>query len=172
MTDLAGLVLRVIHIFCGAFWVGAALMIAGFIEPVVKALGPDGGKFVQRFMGERRFGLYMTAAGLLVVLSGIAMFVRGSGGELGNWFATGYGHTIVTGSIAGILALVTSLSVNFPTAARMATLAREMQVAGEPPRPEQLAAVSRLQHRLHTGSLLSAILLTISVLCMAAARGL
>jgi putative copper export protein len=170
MTDPLGLALRVVHIFCGVFWAGAALMIGGFIEPVVKAMGPDGGKFMQRFMGERRFGFYMTMAAWLVVLSGLALFVRGSGGQLGSWFATGYGHTIVTGSIAGILALATGLSVNAPTAARMAGLARAMQAAGGPPKPEQLAEVARLQHRLHRGGLISATLLAISVLCMAAAR--
>jgi len=172
MTDPMGLFVRVIHIFCGVFWAGAALMIAGFIEPVVKAMGPDGGKFMQRFMGERRFALYMMAAGWLVVLSGIAMFVQGSGGHMGSWFTTAYGHTIVTGGIAGMLGFVIGLSVNAPTAKRMAALAREIQGAGGPPKPEQLAEMARLQHRLHTAALVVAILLTISVLCMAAARTL
>jgi len=170
MTDPSGLVVRVVHIFCGVFWAGAALMLAGFVEPVVKALGLEGGKFMQRLMGPGRFGLYMTAAGLLTVLSGIAMLVRGSGGHLESWFASGYGHTIMTGSVAGLIAFVWGLSVNAPAAARLAALAREMQSAGGPPKAEQLADVSRLQHRLHTGGIVSAVLLTISVLAMAAAR--
>ena len=172
MTDPMGLFVRVIHIFCGVFWAGAALMIAGFIEPVVKAMGPDGGKFMQRFMGERRFALYMMAAGWLVVLSGIAMFVHGSGGHMGSWFTTAYGHTIVTGGVAGILAFVTGLSVNAPAAKRLAARAGEIHSAGGPPKPEQLAEVARLQQRLHQGALIVAVLITISVLCMAAARSL
>jgi nitric oxide reductase large subunit len=41
------IVLRVIHIAAGIFWVGAAFVLFLFIQPSVKELGPEG----QRFMG-------------------------------------------------------------------------------------------------------------------------
>ena len=40
--------LRLIHIVAGSFWVGAALMLAVFVEPTVRAVGPAGGQFMQK----------------------------------------------------------------------------------------------------------------------------
>lgn len=39
---------RLIHIGSGVFWAGAAVMIAAFLEPTVRAAGPEGGRFMQR----------------------------------------------------------------------------------------------------------------------------
>ena len=39
------IVLRIIHIVAGAFWVGGAVTTAFFLLPTVKATGPVGGQF-------------------------------------------------------------------------------------------------------------------------------
>ncbi|MFB3923670.1 MAG: hypothetical protein ACE145_18245 [Terriglobia bacterium] len=168
MGDLLPLVLRVVHIFCGAFWVGAALMLAGFIEPAIAALGPDGGKFMQRMMGPGRFALFMTAGGVLTALSGLGMLWLG--GSVASWLDSGYGKAIVVGGVAGLVGLVWGLSVNAPTAARLSRIGQEIQAAGGPPPADKLAQIPSLQKRLHIGGLVSALLLGFSLLAMAAAR--
>ncbi len=168
--DLSGLFVRVIHILCGVFWAGAAMMIAGFIEPAVRALGPDGGKFMQRFMGPGRFPVYMTGAGFATTISGLILLWMGSGPRLGDWLHSGYGRVIVLGSVAGLCSMILGLSVNAPTAKRLAALSREIQSQGGPPSAEQAGEVGMLQGRLHTASLASATLLILSVVAMAAAH--
>ncbi len=170
MSDISGLIIRVVHIVCGAFWVGAAIMVAGFIEPAVAALGSDGGKFMHRLMGPGRFGVFMTLAGGLTALTGISMLWLNSGTGLSSWLETGYGRSILAGSVAGVIGLVWGLSVNAPTAARLARLGAELPAAGSPPPAAQVAEVSRLQRRLHAGGLVSVILLAISIVAMAAAH--
>lgn len=172
MTVSSELVFRLVHIFCGVFWAGAAIMLAGFIEPTVKSMGPEGGKFVQRLMGPGRFGVYMSVASLLVVLSGLALLWNGSGAHLGAWLTTNYGRTIILGSVAGLMASGVGFGVNAPTAGKIARLAREMQSAGGPPDPERLSKIQALQHRLHRAGIASAVLLTVSVVAMAIARAL
>jgi hypothetical protein len=170
MGEQVGLILRVVHIFCGVFWAGAAIMLAGFIEPALGALGPEGGKFMQRMMGPGRFGLHMTTAGLLTTASGLAMWWLGSGGEVATWLASGYGRAIATGSVPGLIGLVSGLTVNALTAARLPRIGREVQSAGGPPGADQFAEISRQQRRLHLAGPASAFLLGLSVVAMAAAH--
>jgi uncharacterized membrane protein len=170
MSDPLGLILRIAHIFCGMFWAGAAIMLAAFIGPAIRALGPTGGKFMERLMGPGRFGLYMTVASLITVATGLATMGLRSGGSHAMWLASGHGRTIIIGSVAGLVALVSGLAVDAPAAARLARIGREIEGAGGPPRDDHLAEMSRLRSRLHTAELVSAILLSISVIAMAAAR--
>jgi len=39
------LILRLIHIGAGAFWVGAVFLNVLFLQPTAMALGPEGGCF-------------------------------------------------------------------------------------------------------------------------------
>jgi putative copper export protein len=168
MGDQLPLILRVVHIFCGTFWVGAALMLAGFIEPAVAALGPEGGKFLQRMVGPGRFALFMMMAAVLTAASGLTMLWQGGG--IASWLDSGYGKSIVVGSAVGLVGFVWGLAVNATAAARLSRIGREIQAASGPPLADKLAEIPRLQKRLHVGGIISAILLGFSVLAMAAAR--
>jgi uncharacterized membrane protein len=170
MADIVMLVLRVLHLFCGAFWVGGALVGAFFLGPAVQRMGPDGGRFMHELMQRRRFGLYMTLAGGFTVLTGLAFLGHGMSSEV--WRASTYGRTMMTGSALGVLALVLGHSVNAPTAKRLGALGAEMQAAGGPRSPDQHAEVARLQRRLRTASVAVAILLSLTVVAMAAASAL
>ncbi len=46
--------LRLIHILAGIFWVGAILLIAGFLLPTSRATGREGARFMQHLMLKRR----------------------------------------------------------------------------------------------------------------------
>jgi hypothetical protein len=79
---------------------------------------------------------------------------------------------MMAGSALGVLALVLGHAVNAPTAKRLGALGAEMQAAGGLPSPDQLAEVTRLQQRLRTASVAVAILLSLTVVAMAAASAL
>lgn len=170
MAASTDLVVRVLHILCGVCWAGAAIMLAGFIEPVVRWMGPEGGRFIQRLMGPGRFGMFMTLTSLVVVASGIMMLWAGSGAEMRTWFASGYGRAIMAGSIIGTVAMVVGLGFNAPTAVRIARLSAEVEAAGGEPPAEKMAQIMALERRLHVAGIASAVLLTLCVVAMAAAH--
>ena len=168
--DVYMLILRVIHIFAGVLWAGWAFVLVGFIEPASRAAGPEGGKFMQTLAGKTKIIQAMTVAPLLVILTGLLMYWRVSGGLSGSWISSGPGLALTIGSLAGILAFVSGLAINRPAAERLAALSREMQSAGGPPSPEQMAELRAQQARLSKGGLYVAILLVVSVFGMSAAR--
>jgi uncharacterized membrane protein len=161
------LLLRIIHIFAGIFWVGAAWFFFFFVEPTSHALGPDGGKFVGYMVNVRRFPVYVTVAAILTVLAGWTLwFMRYSIPGL----RTGPGLVFAIGGIFGLIALGIGGAINGPTAAKLTKLGGEIASAGKPPTQEQLAQVAALQARLHTASLWTAIVTALAVLMMATAR--
>jgi len=170
MGDVAMLVIRVVHIFAGAFWFGAALMVAGFVGPSVKAMGPDGGRFMQQLMRRRRLAVYMAAAGGLTVLTGLAYLGHGLSSEM--WRASTYGRVMMFGGLSGMLAFVVGHAVNAPAAKKLTALGATIQSAGGPPTNDETAEVRRLQQRLQTGGVMAAVLLSLSVVAMAAASQL
>lgn len=143
-------------------------MIAGFVNPTVKAAGPEGGKFMQRLARQNHFPLVMELAGLATVLSGLWLYWLVSGGFQITWIASRPALTI--GGIMAILAYILAFFMQKPAAKRIGMIGQEIQASGGPPRPEQIAEMQAQQKKLSQGALSSAILLTIAVIGMALAR--
>lgn len=162
------IVLRLIHILSGVFWVGAAWMLAGFIQPTARAVGPDAAKFMQRLM-QSRLSVLISAAAILTVLSGFLLYDRISGFQL-QWIATRAGIGFSLGAIAGIIALIIGGGVTGPVSMRLARLGKEVQATGQPPTPEHLARMGQLQARLGAATLWTAIISGVALFFMAIAR--
>lgn len=163
-------ILRLIHIFSGVFWAGVALMMAGFVNPSAKAIGPEGGKFMQQLARQNRFPSVMETTAILNILSGLWLYWLVSGGFQVNWVISKGGLALTIGGVGAIVAYGLSYVFQKPAAKRMAALGREIQAAGGPPSPEQTAEMQAQQKRLTQGGLLSAVLLAIVVVGMAVAR--
>lgn len=58
-SEGAILVLRLLHIVAGVFWVGAAITVTFFTMPVVRATGAVGGEFWGQFMARSHFSQVM-----------------------------------------------------------------------------------------------------------------
>src|SRR2546422_8066160 len=84
-VDATMILLRVIHILSGAFWVGATFFLVGFLQPVVAASGPEGGRLMRRLTSQKRFQMAMPVAAGLTILSGLALHGRGSAGVQIPW---------------------------------------------------------------------------------------
>jgi hypothetical protein len=164
------IILRIIHILAGVFWAGAAFMVAAFLEPNARALGPEGGRFMQRLVGQMRMTTIILTAAFLNVLAGIWLYWIFSGRFQVNWITSGRGLALTIGALAAIVTFILGLAVTRPTLLRMGALGREMQGADGPPKPEQMAAMQALQKRLATVGRAGAILLVITVIGMAVAR--
>jgi uncharacterized membrane protein len=163
------LLLRLIHILAGIFWVGAAFLIAGFLIPTVRATGRDGGLFMQHLMQKRRLPVFLMVAMLLTVLSGFAMYGRLAAATNGAWAETSPGIAYGVGGLAAIVGAVLGMAVSGSAARRMAAIGRRIAEAGRPT-AEQQADMERLQGRMALGSRLTAGLLLIAAGAMAIAR--
>jgi len=164
------LLLRIVHIFSGVFWAGAAFVFAGFIEPTVRQSGAEGGRFVQRLSSQTRYPVFMGIAAILATGSGLWMFWIDSGRLNSAWLATGTGLALATGGLCGTIAAVIGFTVQFRSTTRLEVLGKTVQGSGAPPTPAQAQEILLLQGRLRASGRWLAGLLAITVLAMATAR--
>ena len=163
-------ILRLLHIFAGIFWVGTTFFLEGFLQPTVRAAGAEGGQFMQRLVRHTRITQAMPLVALVTTLSGVLMFWRVSGGLRGEWLTSGVGLALTVGSVTGIGAFVIGLFFQGPASKRMAQLGTQIAAAGGPPTAEQAAELEAMQAKLTVGARWSTVLMIISVAGMAAAR--
>lgn len=164
--EFATLILRLVHIFAGVFWVGAAWIGAIFLEPTARALGPDGGKFVRHLVTVRRYSISIMAAAVLTVLAGWGLwFMRYGMPSLG----TNAGLVFFIGGIVALLALGVGAGTG-NTAGKMTRLGGEIAQQGKPPTPEQQTQMLALQGRMRQFGIWAAILTSIALFLMAIAR--
>ena len=142
-------VLRIVHILAGVFWVGAALTVILFIQPTAKEVGPAAGPFMSHLAGSKRLVDFVLGAAGLTILAGLLMYWRVSGGLDPDWIGSTYGLTITVGALCGIAAVGIASSVV---------------------RPGIMATLQALQHRSHTAGRVIVPLLIVAVAAMAAAR--
>ena len=164
------IILRLFHIVTGVFWAGAVFYLARFIIPAAKALGPDGGRFMQQLSMTNNMPVVMMIAASLNILSGILLLWHDSEGFSSWWMKTSLGMMFSTGGTAAIIAYIIGLTMNRPAATKMASLAKEIAAGGGKPTPEQIKEVEAARGKLVSGTNLVAIFLAIAVICMAIAR--
>lgn len=163
-------VLRLIHIVGGVFWVGAFLLMVGFLFPAARAAGPQGGRIMQELMQRRRLPVYLGVAAGLTILSGFVMYARIAGATNGAWASTRPGMTYGIGGLAAILALIVGAVVAGPAGRKLGRLGERVQASGGPPSAEQASQMAALQARMGRGMQAVAFLLLVAVVAMAIAR--
>ncbi len=165
--DILAIILRIIHIFSGVFWVGSAWIMAFFLGPAVQALGADGGKVMGYLMEKLRFSVYITIAAILTVLAGLALYFLHYGIA---GLSTPVGLAFALGGVFGLIALGIGGGMVGPLSGKMTRLGGEIARAGKPPSPAQMAEMAALQKRLGSASLWNAIVTSLALLLMATAR--
>jgi len=169
-VNVTMVVLRLIHILSGIFWVGTTFFLVGFLQPVVAQSGPEGGRFAQRLMSQKRFQAAMSVAAGLTILSGLVLYGRVSAGFQHAWVTSGPGLVLALGGLAAILAVVAGGALQRPTAARLGVLSSEIQRSGTAPTPAQMNEMQTLQHKVTRSSLWIVVLLILAVVSMSSAR--
>ena len=163
------LLLRLVHILAGIFWVGTIFLIAGFLLPTARATGREGGRFMQHLMLQRRLPVFLAVAMLLTVLSGFTMYGQLVAATNGAWASTPPAMAYGAGGVAAVLGALVGALVSGRAARRMAALGQGAAQKGGPSAEEQ-AEIGRLQGRMALGSRLVAGLLAFSAGTMAVAR--
>lgn len=164
------ILLRIIHIFAGALWVGAAISYLFFFKPSVKAIGPAGPQFMQNLTERRKYPTFMVSTSLLAVLGGAILYWFSSGGFNTAYLTTGPGLGFTIGSLAGVIAFLVGNFGIGPTAAQMGALGQQIGKSGGRPTPEQLSAMQALEKKLSRAELIDFVMLVIAMGTMATAR--
>ncbi|OGO29823.1 MAG: hypothetical protein A2Z16_13055 [Chloroflexi bacterium RBG_16_54_18] len=163
------ILLRVIHIFAGAFWVGVSFFNIYFLQPTVRATGTEGSKVMQHLTRGTRFTSTVYTAATLNMLSGLIMYWIISGFDLA-FLTSGYGLVLTIGAIAGLVAWLVAILVIRDVLNRMAGLGQQIQAQGEPPTPEQSAQLGALGARLMSVGQANLVFMTISLTGMSMAQ--
>ena len=161
------MVLRLVHIGAGVFWVGSMFFLNRFVVPSIQEAGPDGGRFATVLMRGGRIQRAMISAAAATIIAGLIMYIGFIVRTDGQWArsteAMGYG----VGAIAAIIAFGLGMIINAPTSRRLQAMAES--ISG-PPSPEQQAEMGRLRGRLASTSRVILILLTVAIISMSVSR--
>lgn len=168
--DTYMVVLRIVHILAGVFWVGAALTTLLFIQPTAREVGPAAGPFMLHLAGRKRLIDFVLGAAGLTVLAGLLMYWRVSGGLDPDWIGSAPGISLTVGSLCAIAALAIAGSIVRPTIMTTVAIGNAVAASGAPPTPEQATQLQALQHRSHAVGKVIVPLLIVAVIGMAAAR--
>ena len=95
------IVLRLIHVLGGVFWVGSALVNAFFLAPAVAATGEAGQKMMGFMITKAHFSVRITVAAILTVLAGLALYWHDSGGLTSGWTTSAAGLGFGLGGLSG-----------------------------------------------------------------------
>jgi uncharacterized membrane protein len=163
------LLLRLLHILAGIFWVGAIFLIAGFLLPTLRATGREGGLFMQYLMQQRKLPVYLSIAMLLTVISGFALYGRIVSATNGAWAGTPPGIVYGLGGLSAVIGALVGMLVSGSAARRMGAIGQRAAQSGGPTAEEQ-AEIERLQQRMVVGSRLVAVFLALAAAAMAVGR--
>lgn len=169
-VDTTTLVLRLVHIFAGAFWFGAGMFMILFFEPTLKRVGIDAQKFIQAFLKKTRFAVAMPVSAALTTLAGLALYYRVSGHFNADWMKSTAGVVLSIGAVSGLLAFLHGGAVVGPNTIKMTRLVDEIDKQGTPPSDEQTAALTKVEAQAHLHGWVSALLIIVAMGCMISAR--
>jgi len=169
-TTVDLLILRLIHIGVGAFWVGAVFTNVLFLQPAAAALGPDGGRFMFRLIRHGRFPMAILGSAILTVVSGIVLlWMTTDGLDIARLLAANrLGFTV--GGIAAILTFAVGSLYVFPRTERLAELMGAVMTEQRPPSGDEQATLMRLRTELLRAGWVTVVGLAIAVVAMATGR--
>lgn len=163
------LILRLIHILGGIFWLGAGLFSAVFLMPSVAAARMNPGPLFAE-LERRRYFVLLPIVAILTMLSGIRLLAITSGGFHEAYFATAQGLAYASGGASSLVAFAVSMVVSRPSNQRAAQLqANVPDLAGERLSAVQ-AEIARLRRRGGIATSVAVATLVLSGALMAVAR--
>ncbi|HET9514544.1 MAG TPA: hypothetical protein VFO95_11510 [Gemmatimonadales bacterium] len=165
------LILRLLHVGLGVFWVGAVLFVTFLLLPAMGEAGPAAGA-VMAGLQKRRMMEILPLVAVITIISGFWLYGRNAGG-IDGWAGTRVGIALGTGGLLATIALVLGFVVVRPASIRATTLLAEVtQVPEGPERASRMAAAQELRLRSIKWSRIIAVLLIVTTALMAVAQNL
>jgi hypothetical protein len=163
------LILRLIHIGAGAFWVGSVFTFFLFVQPAVVAVGPDGTKVMYRLLHHQRISIAMLTSAIITVLAGIWLLVITSNGLDPDvlFSASRLGFTV--GGVIAILTLGVGGLYVFPRTRTVERTIGGMVTEGRGPSPEEGQLLARVGREARSAGWIVLVGLALAITCMATA---
>ena len=162
------LLLRLLHIVSGAFWVGTVITVVFFIEPSAKALDGEGERFLAHLAIRRRLALILAVAASTAIGAGAVMYWIDSDGLRLSWITTHTGLAFTVGGLAALSALAIAAIFLKPEVDRLTALEKHQLGAASVHEPVRVDEA--YERRLRRWSLIQVSLLIIAISAMATAR--
>jgi uncharacterized membrane protein len=164
------IVLRLVHILCGIFWVGSAAFSSFFLLPALAGAGPAAGQ-IMAGLQRRRLFVVLPVAALLTIVSGLRLMSITSAGFQGAYFASASGRTFAASAVAATIGFLIGMFVARPAATRAGTLGAQLGAAqDEGARGALLAQLEQARARSATANLIALVVLILSAAGMAVGR--
>lgn len=163
-------VLRLFHIVAGILWVGALVMMAFFIGPTARALGPAGGAMIDHLVRVRKVPRYMMTMAIITVLAGLGLTWLHVSATSGEWMRTSMGRTFMWGGTLAIVGFIWGAVFVARAAGHLAGRAKALADAGHPPSDQERAELQHSSARLGFHTRAVAVLLLLASALMATAR--
>jgi hypothetical protein len=164
------LVLRLIHIGAGAFWVGAVFTFFLFVQPAAKDAGPGAVPFTYQLLHHRRLPLVILASAATTVVVGVWLLVLTSNGldpdRLFDEHRLGY----TAGGIVAILTFGIGSLYVFPRTRIVERILGSVVAERRPPTADEQQALGRAGGEARRAGWLVIAGLTLAVFAMATAR--
>ena len=138
------LVLRLVHIVGGIFWVGSALLMNFFVGPTLRATGDAGRQFAGHFMAKTRFVMAMNVSVIATMVAGFWLYGIDSNWFSSPWMSSGAGTGFSIGAVFAIVGLVTGF-MNGGNNRKLAKLGGEIQGKPTAEQAAQLGAITKQQ---------------------------
>jgi uncharacterized membrane protein len=164
--DTITLLLRLIHILGGVFWVGSALAMNFYIGPAVGATADSGRAFIGHLIAKTSFSRIILVAAYSTVIAGAILFWRDSDGFTSGWLKSGAGIGFSIGAAFALIGLVCGILVG-QNSTRLGQLGAQIQ--GKPT-PEQLQKLQAIQKQQAIVGPMNEYSLILAVIFMAMAR--
>jgi uncharacterized membrane protein len=164
------IVLRIIHILGGVFWVGGMMFMSFFLMPVLAGLGPAAAP-VMGGLNQKRFPIVMPIVALLVILSGLRLLMIASANFGASYFQSAVGRTFSMAGGLAIVAFIFGMALVRPAMMKTVALGQQMGSAQDDATRSRIAAeMAATRKRGATGNMIVLTLLLLAALGMAVAR--
>lgn len=160
--DILMIVLRLLHIFAGMYWVGTAMFLSFFAEPAILTSGDHGNGFLRQLYAGTKFGASMGMSAIVTTLAGLIMYYKVSGHFDADWMKSSNGIVLSIGAVAGILAAGHGGSTLGPKSSEYEALAKNSNAS--------TAELNNLRDYIFKHSRISLGLMLVAVFGMATAR--
>jgi len=164
------IVLRLLHIGAGAFWVGAVLTFFLFVQPAAVAVGPEAMKFTYQLIHHRGLPAVILAAAAVTVLAGILLLaITSNGFDPDLLFATSrMGFTV--GGVVAILTFGIGALYVFPRTRTVEQTLGRLLAESRSPSPDEQQLLGRVARESRRAGWVVLLGLVVATVAMATAR--
>ena len=151
--------LRLLHIAAGFIWVGAALLMSFYIEPIADSFGAEGGRFLRALHSKTSFPRLIPLSALVTTVAGLLLYGLLSYHEA---MSSAMGVILSLGALFGLLAFGHGYFTVWRRSGEYAGLAGMNEADGE--------ALAQLEAKMRRNGRVSFWLALVSLVLMAGAR--